>query len=132
MFENRVLRKKFEHKRGEVTGKWKRVRNEELYDTVLLTKHYASDQSRRMSWARHITRMWERKGAYRVSAGKFEAKKQHGKLCLRWEDCMQMDLQEIGWHGIWLRMGQVADCCECGNETPSSLTLWPWKWTFKL
>jgi hypothetical protein len=33
VFENRVLRKKFEPKRDdEVTGEWRRVHNEELYD----------------------------------------------------------------------------------------------------
>ena len=30
--KNRVLRKMLEHKRDKVTGKWKRLHNEELYD----------------------------------------------------------------------------------------------------
>jgi hypothetical protein len=32
VFENRVLRKIFGTKMGEVTGQWKRLHNEELYD----------------------------------------------------------------------------------------------------
>jgi hypothetical protein len=32
VLENRVLRKIFGPKRDEVTGKWRRLRNEELYD----------------------------------------------------------------------------------------------------
>jgi len=32
VFENRVLRKILEHKRGEVTGEWSRLHNEELND----------------------------------------------------------------------------------------------------
>jgi hypothetical protein len=32
VFENRVLRKMFGPKRGEVTGLWRKLRNEELYD----------------------------------------------------------------------------------------------------
>jgi hypothetical protein len=32
VFENRVLRKIFTPKRDEVTGEWRRLRNEELYD----------------------------------------------------------------------------------------------------
>jgi hypothetical protein len=32
VFENRVLRKIFGPKRGEVTGEWRRLHNEELYD----------------------------------------------------------------------------------------------------
>jgi hypothetical protein len=32
VFENRVLRRLFVPKRDEVTGEWRRLRNEELYD----------------------------------------------------------------------------------------------------
>jgi hypothetical protein len=32
VFENRVLRKVFGPKRDEVTGEWRRLHNEELYD----------------------------------------------------------------------------------------------------
>jgi hypothetical protein len=32
MFENSVLRKKFEPKRDDVTGEWRRLHNEELDD----------------------------------------------------------------------------------------------------
>jgi hypothetical protein len=31
VYENRVLRKIFGHKRDEVTGEWRRLYNEELY-----------------------------------------------------------------------------------------------------
>ena len=31
-FENRVLREKFGPMREEVTGEWRKLRNEELYD----------------------------------------------------------------------------------------------------
>ena len=54
-----------------------------------------------MSWARHITLMSERRGVYRVSVGKSEAKRPHVIFSLRWEDYVKMDLQEIGWgHGL--------------------------------
>jgi len=37
-------------------------------------------------------------------------------------DNIKLDLQEVRrgtWTGlIWLRKGQVAGCCECGNERP--------------
>jgi hypothetical protein len=32
VFENRVLRRKFGPKRGEVTGEWRKLHNEELYN----------------------------------------------------------------------------------------------------
>jgi hypothetical protein len=32
VFENRVLRKVYGHKREEVTGDWRKLHNEELHD----------------------------------------------------------------------------------------------------
>jgi len=50
----------------------------------------------------------ERRGAYRVLAGKPEEKKELGRPRSRWEDNSKMDLQEVGcglWTGsIWLRI----------------------------
>ena len=51
----------FGPKRDEVTGEWRGLHNEELYDLyspiiVRVTK------SRRMRWAGHVARMVERKG----------------------------------------------------------------------
>ena len=36
MFENRVLRRIFGPKRDEVTGEWRRLHNEELYDLMFI------------------------------------------------------------------------------------------------
>jgi hypothetical protein len=44
---------------------------------------------------------------------------------LRWEDNIKTDLQEVGcgvWTGLnWLRIGQMAGICECGNETSGTI-----------
>jgi hypothetical protein len=37
VFENRVLRRILGPRRGEVTGKWRRLHNEEFYDQVKMT-----------------------------------------------------------------------------------------------
>ena len=47
VFENRVLSRIFGPKRDEVTGEWRRLGNEKLYDPYSLTKHYSGDQIER-------------------------------------------------------------------------------------
>jgi hypothetical protein len=41
--------------------------------------------------------MWERRGAYIYLIRKPERKRPFGKLRLRWEENVKMDLQEVGW-----------------------------------
>jgi len=70
--ENRVLRRIFGPKRDEVTGKCRKLHNEELYDLYSSPYIIRVIKSRRMRWARHVARMWERRGVYRVLVGKSE------------------------------------------------------------
>jgi hypothetical protein len=44
MFKNRVLRRIFGPKRNKFTGEWRRLHNEKLYCSVLLTKYHLGDQ----------------------------------------------------------------------------------------
>jgi hypothetical protein len=57
VFENRVLRRIFEPKRDEVTGKWRRLHNKELYALYFLPNIIRAIKSRRLRWAGHIARM---------------------------------------------------------------------------
>ena len=54
-FENGVLRGIFGPEKDEVTGKWRKLHNEELND--LYCSHYIVRviKSRRMRWAGHVT-----------------------------------------------------------------------------
>jgi hypothetical protein len=56
--------------------------------------------SRRMRWAGHVTRMGEKRNAYRILVGKPEGKKPFGRPRRRCVDNIKMDLREIGWYGM--------------------------------
>jgi len=53
----------------------------------------------------------ERRDAYRMLVGKSEGKKPRGRQRRRWEDNIEIDLQEMGWETwtglIWLRIRTV-------------------------
>jgi len=74
VFENRVLRRIFGPKRDEVTGKWRKLHNEELNDLYSSPSIVRVIKWRRMRWAGHVARMRERRGIYRVLVGKLEGK----------------------------------------------------------
>jgi hypothetical protein len=44
--------------------------------------------------------MGERRGVYRVLVGKPEGKRSLGRPRLRWQDNIEMDLQELGWRDM--------------------------------
>ena len=69
VFENRVLRRVFGPKRDEVTGKWRKLHNEELNDLYSSPNIVRVVKSRRMRWAGHVAHMWERRGVHRVLIG---------------------------------------------------------------
>jgi hypothetical protein len=108
VFKNRVLRRVFGPKRDEVTGKWRKLHNEELCDLYSLPNIVRVVKSRRMRWAEHVARMREGRGVYRVLVEKPESKRPLGRTRRRWEDNIKMDFQEVGggcWEWSWLRIG---------------------------
>ena len=62
VFENMVFRKIFGPRKDEVTGKWRRLHNEELNDLYCSPNIVRVIKSRRMRWATHMARMGEEKG----------------------------------------------------------------------
>ena len=64
-------------------------------------------KSRRMRWTGHVACMEERRGIYRVLLGKLEGKKSLGRPRHKWEDNINMDLQEVGCGGVdWIELAQ--------------------------
>jgi hypothetical protein len=62
VIENRVLRRIFGLKRNEVTGGWRKLRNEELRNLYSSPSIIRIINSRRMRWAGYVARMGEEKG----------------------------------------------------------------------
>jgi len=95
VFENSVLRIVLGPKRGEVTGEWRKLHNEELSDLYSLPNFVRVVNSRRMRWAGHVARMGEGRGVYRVLVGKPEGIRPLVRSRCRWENNIKTDLQEV-------------------------------------
>ena len=80
VFGNRVLKRIFGSKRGEVTGEWRKLQNEELNDLQSSPNIVRMIKSRRMRWAGHVAGIGEGRGVYRVLVGKPEGKRALGRL----------------------------------------------------
>ena len=96
VFENMVLRRIFGPRRGEVTGEWRRLHNEELNDLYSSPNIVRVIKSRRMRWVGHVARMGDERLVYRVLVGKPEGRRPLGRPRRRWVDNIRMDLQEVG------------------------------------
>jgi hypothetical protein len=88
-----MLRKLFGPKRDEVTGKWRRLHNEELYAPY--SPNIIQVIKSRMGWVGHVVCMGERTGEYKVSVGRPNGRKPLGRPQCRWEYNIKMDLQDV-------------------------------------
>jgi len=57
VFENRMLRRIFEHTRNEITREWRQLHNEELTDLYSSPNIIQVIKSRKTRWAGHVARM---------------------------------------------------------------------------
>jgi hypothetical protein len=110
VFENRVLRRIFGPKRGEVTGEWRKLHNEELHNWYSSRDIIRQVKSERMRWAGHMVRMGEERKVYKVLVRKPEGKISLGEPRRRWEYGINMDLGEICLGCVdWIRLAQDID-----------------------
>jgi hypothetical protein len=107
VFENRVLRRIFGLRSDEVTGGWRKLHNEEHRNLYSSSDIITIIKSRRMRWAGHVSRMGERRNAYRILVGKPEGKRPLGRSRHRWMDNIKMNLTERERDGMdWIDLAQ--------------------------
>jgi hypothetical protein len=100
VFEERVLKIVFGPKREEVTGDWRKLRNQELQGVCFSTNSLRVIKWKRMRWLSHVARMREKRNIYRVLVRKTEGKKTVGRPRRRWEHNIKVGLQDAGWEEV--------------------------------
>jgi hypothetical protein len=91
-----VLRRIFGPKTDEVTGGWRKLHNEELHNFYSSPSIIRMLKSRRMKWARHVARIWEKRNSCRILVGKPEGKRPLRRPRCKWVDRIKIGLKEIG------------------------------------
>jgi hypothetical protein len=110
LFSLRVPRRIFGLKRGEVTGDWRKLRNEELHNLHSSPSIIRMIKSRRMRWTGNVARKEAKMNAYRILVGKPEGKRPLGRPTRRWVDNIKINLRDIGLDGKdWIDLAQDRD-----------------------
>jgi len=87
LFENRMLRKILGPKSDEVTGEWRKLHNEELYNLYSSPNIICVMKSRRTRCDGHVARMGKTRGAYRGNLRErdhLENPGTDGSIILKW------------------------------------------------
>jgi hypothetical protein len=81
---------------------------------------------RRMGWARHVARMGDSTGAYRVLMARSEGKNPHGIPRRWWEANFKIDLQKIQTAEVdWIDLAQDSDSWRAAVNAVMNLRV-PW------
>jgi hypothetical protein len=87
---NRAPRRIFGPKRGDPTGEWRKLHNEELRDLYSSPSIIGIIKSRRMRRTGHVARMGEKRNVFRLLVGKSEGKSPLGRSRRRWLDFVEV------------------------------------------
>jgi hypothetical protein len=88
----------------EEDGSWRKLHNDELHSLYSSPYIVRVIKSKRMRWARHVARMEEGRGVYRVLVRGPKGKRPLGRPRHRWEYNIKMDLRKIGIYGAnWIQ-----------------------------
>jgi hypothetical protein len=109
VFENNVLRI-FGPKRDEMTGGWRKLRNEELHNLYSSSSIIRMTKSWRKTLAGHVARMGAKRNACMILMGNPEGKRPLGRPRRRWVHNNKMDPRDIGWDGVdWIDLAHDRD-----------------------
>jgi hypothetical protein len=75
VFENRVLRRTFGHKREELAGGWRRLQNEELHKLYVSQRISRVIKSMKISCVECVSMHGRDKNAYKIPVGKPQQKR---------------------------------------------------------
>jgi len=104
VFENRVLRGIFGPKRGEVSGEWRKLHNEELTDLYCSPNIVRVIKWRRMRWVVHVASMGEERGCIGSWWGNRRERDHWGDLGV--DGWIILELISRRWNvGIWTGLG---------------------------
>jgi len=104
VFKNMVLRRIFVPRRDEVTGKWRRLYNEELNDLYSSPNSVRVIKSRRMRWAGHVACVGVERGVYRSWWGNRRERDHWGDLGV--DGWIILGWNSMRWDvGIWTGLG---------------------------
>jgi hypothetical protein len=110
VFGSRVLRKIFGPMKDKITEEWRRLYKEEIYDLYSSPNNIRVTKSRRMRWAGHVARIDARRGGYMVLVGRPDGKRLLERHRRRWEDNINMNIQQVGWRGMdWIDLAEDRD-----------------------
>jgi hypothetical protein len=103
-----------------VTGRCRKLHNEELHNLYSLPNIIRIIKSRRKRWAGYVARMGEKRNVYRLLVGKAEGKRPLGRPRRRWIDNIKMGLLEIRLNVVdWIGLAQEPEgslkCWELPN-----------------
>jgi hypothetical protein len=102
-----MLRRISAPKRDDVTGEWRKLRNEELGDLYCSPRIIRIFKSRKMRLVGHVAQIGEKRNAYRLLVGKPEGTRSLGRPSCRW---ILERWNGVMWTGlVWLRIETVGE-----------------------
>jgi hypothetical protein len=99
VFKKRELRRLFESKRDEVTGKWRRLHDKELY-AVFSPSNIIRVQTKKTEVGKACSTYGEKRYDCRVWGRNLREEGHLERPRRRWEDDIKMCLREVGKGGV--------------------------------